>query len=213
MASTGYRLARRVGALVVLAALSLSGCATLSEDECRTANWQAIGYEDGVDGQPANRVARHRKACAKHDVQLDLAAYNAGRAAGLEVYCQPHNGYREGLAGNTYHGECPAALADEFVFAYNYGREIHDVEADVRDEQRAIDRLHDDFHAIGDEILQKETLLVSPGLTPGERVAVLADIKHLVQERRDIEADMAYRERTLDMLQRQLADLRARSPY
>jgi len=30
-----------------LATLVMSGCASMSSDECMTADWTAIGYEDG----------------------------------------------------------------------------------------------------------------------------------------------------------------------
>ncbi len=213
MASLGYRAARVGGALAMLAALGLSGCATLSEEECLTADWHTIGYEDGLSGQPANRISKHREACADHGVKVDLAAYNAGRAEGLQTYCQPHNGYRLGLNGSSYRGVCPAELADEFAYAYNYGRQIHDVQSDLNSEEREIDRLHDAYHATEDDILQKETLLVSPGYTPEERIALLADIKHLNDEKRDIEADIAYRQQRLDELAGHLNDLKARSPY
>ena len=213
MASTGYRALRLGAALAMLAVLGLSGCATLSEEECLTADWHAIGYEDGLNGQPANRIGKHREACADHGVGVDLAAYNAGRAEGLKTYCQPHNGYRLGLRGASYKGVCPADMADEFVYAYNYGRQIYDVQSDVNSESREIDRLHDAYHQIDDDILQMETLLVSPGLTPEERIALLADIKHLNDEQRDIEADIAYRQQRLDEMEGHLNDLRARSPY
>ena len=199
-----------VGAVMLA---GLSGCATLSEEECRTGDWRAIGFEDGVAGREAARLGDHRKACAKHGVPVDLASYNAGRAEGLEQYCQPHNGYRVGLNGSSYRGVCPAPLADAFVFAYDYGRNIHDVNASLRAERREIDRLHDAYHAIDDEILQKETLLVSPGLSPTERVALLADIKHLHQEKRDLETDMAMREQAAEDLQYHLSELQTRSPY
>ncbi len=28
----------------------LTGCATLSQEECVNANWQTIGFEDGIQG-------------------------------------------------------------------------------------------------------------------------------------------------------------------
>ena len=51
-----------------IAIAGLSGCATMSGDECLTSDWNAIGYEDGARGYTADRIGKHRKACAKHGV-------------------------------------------------------------------------------------------------------------------------------------------------
>ena len=42
------------GALVLM----LGGCAGLAVDlaQCRTADWRAIGYEDGSQGRSASRI-------------------------------------------------------------------------------------------------------------------------------------------------------------
>ena len=71
--------------LVLLAVISagLSGCATMSGDECMTSDWSAIGYEDGSRGYTTERLTKHRKACAKHGVTLDFTAYQDGRDQGL----------------------------------------------------------------------------------------------------------------------------------
>ncbi|HNR23202.1 MAG TPA: DUF2799 domain-containing protein [Steroidobacteraceae bacterium] len=68
----------------------------MSGNECRTVDWRTIGYEDGVAGHSGDRVAQHRRACAKHGVTPDLAQYQDGRSEGLREYCQPSNGFRVG---------------------------------------------------------------------------------------------------------------------
>jgi hypothetical protein len=63
--------------------LLLGACAAkMSKDECRTVDWRTVGYEDGVAGQPGNRIGEHRRACAEHGVTPDLNAYLAGRDRG-----------------------------------------------------------------------------------------------------------------------------------
>ena len=82
----------------MLTAALLGACATgMSRDECALADWQTIGYEDGLRGFPAERIGAHRVACAKHQVTPNLAAYTGGRERGLREYCQPKNGFRAGL--------------------------------------------------------------------------------------------------------------------
>ena len=66
---------RKSGAILLAIILTgLSGCATMSGDECMTSDWSAIGYEDGARGYTTDRLASHRKACAKHGVTPDFAA-------------------------------------------------------------------------------------------------------------------------------------------
>src|SRR5215468_2471108 len=92
-------------AAVGLATL-LAGCASMSKDECLAVDWRTIGYEDGVEGRSGDRIAEHRKACAKYGVRADLDLYQQGRNQGLREFCQPVNGYRLGVRGGTYYGVC-----------------------------------------------------------------------------------------------------------
>lgn len=207
----GWRTGLLLGGLLAVA--QLAGCATLNEAECRSADWHAIGYEDGLQGRPAARLADHRKACAKHGVPPDPAAYDAGRDAGLQRYCQPHSGYWAGLEGAAYHGVCPAPLRDAFLPAYDYGRGIHAIEADARGEQGALDRLYREAEDLDERIAHHEALLIAPGLHRHERADILVEIKSQVRRLRAIEADMAYRAERAEALRYEAAELRARSPY
>ena len=70
-----------IGAAFVM--LFMSGCASMSSDECVATDWSAIGYEDGARGYTTDRFSRHRKACAKHGITADFGSYQAGRDQGL----------------------------------------------------------------------------------------------------------------------------------
>lgn len=120
-------------ALVVLTLplLLTSGCATLNESECRSVNWQVIGYEDGGRGNPVERIGQHRKACAKYGIAPDLTAYQRGREAGLREYCRPTNGFRVGAAGRSYTGVCPVDLEEDFLEAFESGHHLHELRARV----------------------------------------------------------------------------------
>ena len=63
------------GLVTIIIAMGMSGCASMSADECAVSDWNAIGYEDGAQGYTADRLGNHRKACAKHGVAPDLQAY------------------------------------------------------------------------------------------------------------------------------------------
>ena len=60
---------------VIWISFSFFSCATLNKDECLTADWYQIGYEDGAKGYPLSRIGKHRKACAKHGVTPDMPPY------------------------------------------------------------------------------------------------------------------------------------------
>jgi hypothetical protein len=135
-------------ALLTLLALSLSGCATLSEGECRTANWQQLGRIDGSQGQPRARLFEHAKACADYGIRPDPEAYHRGRERGLLDYCTPANGYREGRRGATYRGVCPALLEGNFLENYRQGQAIHQVESELEELERRIARIE---HRLDDE--------------------------------------------------------------
>jgi hypothetical protein len=100
------------------AALLLNACATMSADECRTANWYEVGVRDGQAGRAAERLQEHREACAEVKVVPDEARYAQGRSVGLRTYCTPENAVHAGLAGETYEGVCGGGVA--VVFARNY---------------------------------------------------------------------------------------------
>ena len=91
---------------------ALGGCAGMDREECRTADWRAIGYEDGVQGQSAAYFGTRRKACAEHGITADFDAYLAGRAAGLAHFCRPQNGYQLGVQGHPPETTVLMACAD-----------------------------------------------------------------------------------------------------
>jgi hypothetical protein len=126
-------------AAAVLAVLAISGCATLSERDCRSGDWADIGRTDGTRGLPLRELEAHRKACARHGVTPDEAAYRRGRAEGLETYCRPAGGYVAGRSGEAYEDVCPEAAEREFLRAYRDGREIHRLLLDVQELRRRID--------------------------------------------------------------------------
>src|SRR5512139_1467654 len=118
-------LSRYLSAALLLIALAMSGCSTMNKQECLSVDWRTVGYEDGVAGYSGDRIAQHRKACAKYGVQTDLDQYQGGRAQGLREYCKPANGYRLGSRGGSYGGVCPADMEDGFMSAFEVGHQLY----------------------------------------------------------------------------------------
>jgi hypothetical protein len=168
--------------LIALCTLLLGACAAkMSKDECRTVDWRTVGYEDGVAGQPGDRIGEHRRACAEYGVTPDLNAYLAGRSAGLREYCQPHNGYRAGANGYTYFDTCPADLAEAFEIAYDEGRALYVRERRVTDTEEQIDEKRREIRRLEDRVAESAFDVIDTTSTAEERTQAVLDTKQAAE--------------------------------
>lgn len=158
-------------ALIALAGGLLASCASLSKEECLSANWHTIGYTDGAAGRTADYIAQHQEACARVNVTPDLNAWLAGREQGLPQYCTPVNAYAVGRRGSALSPVCPEADATLLASAHSVGsryheigRAISDLESEVvslegrieeltSDDWRERDRLRDDIYDLNSRIV------------------------------------------------------------
>lgn len=118
-------------AIVGLLAATLSGCASMTPEECLTANWHEQGLRDGMNGEPRAYIEEHRKACSKVGVVPDARQYELGRAEGIRQYCTPQNGREQGRRGRSYQRSCPPELEGPFLEEYRAGRRVYDAEKRV----------------------------------------------------------------------------------
>ena len=118
--------------MLLVAAVVLSACATLSKEECLAADWYTIGVEDGSNGRDMSRIGAHRKACAEVGVQPDIGQYTQGREQGLLSFCTYERGYSEGKRGYSYKGACPSQLEPVFMQGYLAGERIYKVNQEIR---------------------------------------------------------------------------------
>ncbi|MCZ8131984.1 MAG: DUF2799 domain-containing protein [Steroidobacteraceae bacterium] len=142
------------GALLLVATLATSGCASLSKGECLAQDWYSIGVRDGANGAGEERVLQHAESCAEHGTRPDRAAWEAGRLSGLERYCTVHRGLRAGEHGEHYGGGCGPAGESAFLHGYAIGRELADARGRVAwldREIAAIERALDDEKTDKDE--------------------------------------------------------------
>ena len=128
---------------IALAASLLAGCAGMDRNQCLSANWYAVGLEDGARGQPLERLGVHRRACAEYGVAPDAERYVAGRNEGLKSFCTYERGFSQGRGGYAYSGACPANLAAAFQSGYQRGRELYDLHRQLDDLQKQIARSKD----------------------------------------------------------------------
>jgi len=120
---------------------ALLGCASMSEGECKTADWHRKGVADGSAGLAETWLAHHHDACAKVGVAPDAAAWRRGWDEGLRSYCVPAVGWRQGLAGAGYGGVCRGPNEEGFVRAWRAGSEVHRAESQLASNAREIERL------------------------------------------------------------------------
>ena len=175
---------------VGICCLALSGCASMNKAECLVSDWQMIGYEDGAQGYGSQRLARHRKACAKHGVAPDLSAYQQGRSEGLEEYCQPTKGFVLGSSGTAYGGVCPADLEADFLDAYNSGHHLRQLRAGVANANGQISYRKRALEQVKKDVVVKEAALISDESTSEQRLALLARIKELSERRGQLQAEI-----------------------
>lgn len=167
--------------------VALGGCAGMGSDECRTADWRAVGYEDGVQGRSPAYFGTRRKECAEHGVTADFDAYLAGRAEGLAHFCRPQNGYQLGVQGRPDPGVCPVVLEAAFVAAHADGYGLYERAAAV---ERLRKRLHYSRRRskeIEYLLAERTALLIAPQLAPSERATIAIELKQLTEEKIEIE--------------------------
>jgi hypothetical protein len=192
-----------------LATLVLSGCASMSSEECAATDWTAVGYEDGARGYTSERFSGHRTACAKHGVTADFGAYQAGREQGLVEYCQPGRGYDVGVSGGRYYGVCNADLEHDFLDAYNAGHHLYTLRSNVSRASSRIASKERELKKVHNEIRDKEAALIDRETTTEDRILLLADLKELSERTGKIETEIKVLYQDLAQYQLELENYQA----
>ncbi len=164
----------------------LTGCATLSENECRSANWYRLGAKDGQKGEPVGLLDEHKESCARYGIRPDENQYLAGREAGLRQYCQLGNAFRTGLNGEEYKGVCPLDVDADFRRYNTSALEVHNSKEKIED----IDR----------QLSAKEHELGKKDTPEKEQLRLREEIKKLDHKRDRLRSDLRYQEREVDHL-------------
>jgi len=199
--------------LIVLAGMLVSGCASMNEDECRVADWHAIGYEDGVRGAAASHIGERRAACAAHGITPNFAAYQQGREEGLQQYCTPASGYRLGRRGRSVNAVCPAALQGDFRAAYKSGREIYQAAAAVGATKSKLQNKNKELGEIRSDLTSKTSKLIAPGTDTERRIELLVEIQELASRKTSVENEITRLSADLHRHREKLATLEHSSVY
>ncbi len=172
--------------LTILLCALVTGCATIPAEQCARVDWYALGVEDGRKGYTADRIVKHREACAGVNVMPDEKAYFAGRTEGLREYCTPQNAFVEGLAGREYRGVCPLEVSG--IFTRNHRAAY------------AVYKTRKDLQNVEDEIDDKEKELRKKKKSDRQRKELRKDIRDLDDKRQDLRDDLYRLETELDRL-------------
>lgn len=130
-------------AATAVIALVLSGCASMTPEQCRIADWYQVGMEDGSAGRAAqSRLGEYAKDCAEVGVRPDAGRFQQGWEAGILRYCTPHTGWSEGTQGRSGQlGMCRGRPQERgFEFALRAGLEVHRTRSSMESNEREIRR-------------------------------------------------------------------------
>jgi hypothetical protein len=161
---------------ILLVVLTMSGCATLSESQCRSDSWADIGFRDGRNGYSPDRIADHKEACEKYGIEPDRADYLAGRDEGLVQYCTRHNGFEVGRSNGTYEGVCATLNERAFLDGFNKGKALYEARtqlASVESEIHRVDQKREErdlSKEVREELFEKRYRLEVERVRTRERV-------------------------------------------
>jgi hypothetical protein len=200
---------RSAGAILLLV---LCGCSSMSKNECLTVDWRTVGYEDGVAGYSGDRIAQHRKACARYGVSTDLGLYQQGRQQGLQEYCQPAHGYRIGVRGGGYTGVCPANLEPAFIAAYDAGHQLYSLEVRVSNTVNQINYKRQELDRAEHGIVANAAAAASSDSNTQDRANAVVDTVQLAERAGRLKAEIRQLEEERVQYERDLETYRSTQP-
>ena len=172
--------------IILACIVLLSGCSTLSEKECRTADWHQLGVSDGRQGKQTSLLNEHKESCTKYGINPNEERYLAGREVGLRQYCQLDNAFHIGMNGEEYSNVCPLDVDPAFRRNNAAALEVYNSKKKIEDIDRQLSRKEH-------ELSEKET-------SDKEKRRLRDEIRDLDRSRERARSDLHYQERTLDRL-------------
>jgi hypothetical protein len=157
--------------LGTMAGMLLTGCATMSPEECAVADWERIGELDARSGQGMSYFARRASDCAEAGYPADQVAWARGWDVGITWFCTRNNGFRQGLNGYRYDRICPGHIEQEFLDGYETGYAIHQYSERVDRTASEIERARERLAELREERPRDHEAIADAR----ERLAVLDD--------------------------------------
>lgn len=198
------------GALLIVAGVVTSSCATMSPKQCLSADWRSIGYGDGASGYVLGRINLHAKACAKSGVTPEPISYAEGRAEGLKRYCTEASGFSHGRDGSFYSNVCPAASEPEFMGGYVDGKRVYEAEHRLKLAKMDLDLADSRADKRARQADGVEEELRNPKLTDEQTRELRERLARLRRERREAIEDGRRADAAIRDAEREVDDLKAR---
>lgn len=140
---------------LLLVFVAIQGCAAHAPDPCRSNDWYATGYQEGLAGRSTAAGDTIADACPRGVTDTELAEYRSGRQRGLADYCRPQNGFTLGAQGHSYQGGC-GDLEAQFLHAYRRGQQVYQVETQIRRLDAILDVNESERKKLGERIRRKQ---------------------------------------------------------
>ena len=140
--------------------IGLTGCASISEDECISGNWSDIGLKDGMNGKSRGKLADYAKTCIKYGVEPNRDVYLTAFENGLVKYCTFEQGLKLGENGSSYNQVCSGDLANGFSQGYDEGRVVYEINREhkrlISDYEETLEDLVDVRGRLAGDIIDKD---------------------------------------------------------
>ena len=144
-----------------IALIAMSGCTTVTKEQCEAINWYGNGYETAMQGGLPEQASKHESnyTCNKeYGLTPKYEQVSEGYKEGLLAFCTRRQGQRFGESGGYYQQTCSEKSEPQFLAGYQLGRieymgsrmsqletQVHKLRSEVDDRNRTIDRLRSDL--------------------------------------------------------------------
>ena len=193
--------------LLLFLSLSVAGCATLDREECLSADWQLIGYNDGVAGRTSERLEQHREACAEYGITPVMDHYLEGHFQGAEDYCTAENGYTSARSGQSFNPICRGQLRFDYEHGHRLGQEAYQQLEQLKQAEQDLRELKSELRSADNRISDYETELVADATKKEQRQNLLRKIESERHDSRHLKSRIRLQSTEVEMERRYLKQL------
>ncbi len=156
-------------ALLGLAATLVAGCASMTEEQCRDANWLALGHADARNGEMPEFGSKRVRSCSEKGVAGNEGEWRRGWEQGRREVCTPGNAVAWAQRDRDYTpGFCPPELEPAFMSVYvpardryRFEKRIRDLESQINDRSRQISDVNRQMRRAENQTPQKQAQLAA----------------------------------------------------
>ena len=178
----------KIKLLGITMVMFLTGCSSMSVEQCHTAQWFSVGEVDGSSGH-VSRIDRYFKACQKAGIQPNQQLYQQGYQRGLSYYCTAENIFDQALKGSGSYSVCPLEKRSQL-------KPYYDVASDYYHAKKQQDDLLDNLE-------RYRTALLDDKISPENRDKYRKLIQELRIKQDRVEFNYYEADRKLERFKRQ----------